>query len=328
MMKTFTMKTFIKSLSIILFLLLGLNSLFAQCEPDPDCTEMLCPTEFEPAVEDEYYEQVLTINLPEEIQGINIHHIDLLSIGNIPPGMIYECQDMDCTFWPLVPKCVQISGTPEIDSWGDYRLYLTFEVFMDLYGNPVSLGEQQDSSAVVTIESQLHANFNIDYGMTGVVCNNSETEITYIGDATDAATYHWDFGDHITVVSGDGAGPYVIEYTQGYTGMDSISLFVQEAPYTSPVFTESFMVDICTSVAEMENEVSYSVFPNPMNDVLNITSKENATAFIYDLSGKEIIKTNIYQGTSSVDVSELQRGIYFLSITNLNTISTQKIIKK
>ena len=315
-------------MSIILLLLLGSNSLFAQCEPDPNCTEMLCPTEFEPAVEDEYYEQVLTINIPEEIQGINIHHIDILSIGNIPPGMTYECQDQDCSFWPLIPKCIIISGTPEIDSWGDYKLYLTLEVFMDLYGNPVSLGEQQDSSAVVTIESQLHADFNVAYGVGGVVCNNDQTTITYIGDATEAATYNWDFGDYITVLSGDGAGPYVIEYTQGYTGMDSISLFVQEAPYTSPVFTESFMVDICTSVSDANNDMSYSVFPNPMTDVLNITSIENASAFIYDLSGKEILKINIQQGTTSVDVSELQRGIYFLSIINLNTSSTQKIIKK
>ena len=315
-------------MSIILLLLLGSNSLFAQCVPDPNCTEMLCPTEFEPAVEDEYYEQELTINIPDEIQGINIHHISMLSIGNIPPGMTFECQDQDCSFWPLIPKCIVISGTPEIDSWGDYKLYLTFEVFMDLYGNPVSLGEQQDSSAVVTIESQLHANFNIDYGMTNVVCNNDPTTITYTGDATEAATYNWDFGNHITVVSGEGAGPYVIEYTQEYIGMDSISLFVQEAPYTSPVFTESFMVDICTSVSDAENDMSYSVFPNPMSDILNITSREYATAFIYDLSGKEILKIDIQQGITSMDVSELQRGIYFLSITNLNTISTQKIIKK
>lgn len=329
------MSKFTKFLTVAIVLFFGVNIVNAQCIPDPDCVDpegdgQFCPTEFTPAIEDEYYEEVLTIIIPAQMQNITIHHIDILSIENIPPGMIYECQDNDCSLWPQTPKCIKISGTPEIDSWGEYKLHLVLEVFMDLYGNPVSLGEIEDSSAVVTIESQLHADFNIAYGIGGVVCNNDQTTITYTGDASEAAFYNWDFGNHVSVVSGEGAGPYVIEYTEGYTGMDSVSLFVQEAPYTSPAITEVFMVDYCTSVFDKENSASYSFYPNPMNDVLNIKSAnyESAKAFLYDLSGKEILRTEIHQGITSMDISFLQKGIYFLSITNSRTTSTHKIIKK
>jgi len=326
-----------KKFTIILIVFVGLLFNYtanAQCTPDPNCSDPegdgeYCPSQFPNAVEDEYYEETLTIIAPISQQGIVIHHIDLLSITNIPPGMNYQCQDDDCSFWPGIAKCVNVSGTPDIGSWGTYKLYLSIEIFMDVNGFPVSLGVVQDSSSTVTIDSQLHADFDIDYGPDNVVCNNFSTSIYYTGDATESATYNWNFGENAIIISGEGQGPYEIEYPSTYSGMDSISLEVQESPYTSPVFTQAYYVDVCIALDEKEI-INIEVRPNPVVNYLFINTGNSmiTKAVIYDLTGKEVYEALLQKNSNSLDLSQLQKGIYFLSLINDKTSITQKIIKK
>ncbi len=112
--------------------------------------------------------------------------------------------------------------------------------------------------------------------------------------------------------------------------MDSISLYVQETPYTSPLITEDFMVDYCLTTDNIDDKEAYAFYPNPMLDVLSIKSSsfENARVVIYDLSGKEVFTTMLHQEVTTIDVSFLQKGIYFLSMINSETTVTHKIIKK
>jgi len=328
------MKKLIPILTIIAFFLFNIQLASAQCTPDPDCTDPegdgeYCPTQFPNAVEDEAYDATLTIIAPISSQGVDLHHVDLLSITNIPPGMDYLCQDDDCTFWPGVAKCVSVSGTPEIGSWGTYNLHMTLEIFIDVSGFPVSIGVIEDSSSYVTIESQLHADFVIEDLVEGIFCYNHPTTISYTGDATAAATYNWNFGEHASVLSGEGQGPYLLDYNFSYLGMDSISLEVIEGPYTSPVYTEVYMVDVCISTDEKLEE-EFSIYPNPVIDNLfvNIGSSNNAKAIIYDLTGKEVYQVSLEENSNTLDLSQLQRGIYFLNIVGAQNSITQKIIKK
>ena len=327
------MKKLIPILTIIAFFLFNIQLSNAQCTPDPDCTDPegdgeYCPTQFPNAVEDEAYDATLTIIAPVSQQGVQLHHVDLLSIANIPPGMTYQCQDDDCTFWPGVSKCVSVSGTPDIGSWGTYNLHMTLEIFIDVSGFPVSIGVVEDSSSFVTIESQLHADFEISELYNGYLCSNNPSTINYTGDATAAATYNWNFGDNAVVLSGEGQGPYLIDYSN-YIGMDSISLEVIEAPYTSPIYTEVYYVDICESVNEELND-ELSIHPNPVVDKLyiNIGSSEQAKAIIYDLTGKEVYQVYLKDNSNTINMSQFQKGIYFLNITGAHTSTTQKIIKK
>ncbi len=328
------MKNIIPILTIIIFSLFSLNIAHAQCTPDPDCVDpegdgQYCPTQFPNAIEDEYYDATLTIIAPISQQGIDLHHIDLLSITNIPPGMNYQCQDDDCSFWPGVAKCVSVFGTPEIDSWGTYNLHMTIEIFADISGFPVSIGVIEDSSSYVTIEPQLHGDFEIEYPEPGLICTNYSTSVSYTGNATANATFSWDFGDHIVVISGEGMGPYIIDYLSSYIGMDSISLEVQEGLYTSPIYTEVYNVDVCTSTNENMKE-ELSIYPNPIINHLyiNTGNSKNVNAIIYDLTGKEVYQVSLEKNSNTIDLSQLQRGIYFLNIIGDQISTTQKIVKK
>ena len=328
------MKKLIPFLTIIAFILFNFQLANAQCTPDPNCTDPegdgeYCPTQFPNAVEDEAYDATLTIIAPISQQGVDLHHVDLLSITNIPPGMNYECQDNDCSFWPSVGKCVSVSGTPEIGSWGTYNLYMTLEIFIDVAGFPVSIGVVEDSSSYVTIESKLHADFDVEGLENGFLCNNYPFTVYYTGDATDAATYNWNFGENLEVQSGEGQGPYIVSYDYSYSGMDSISLEVSEGPYTSPIYQEVYFTDICG--ATNENIVDdLSIYPNPVinNLYISTSNSDDRTAIIYDLTGKEVFQIGLENKSNTLDLSQLQKGIYFLNIIGVNTSTTQKIIKK
>jgi uncharacterized repeat protein (TIGR03803 family) len=79
-----------------------------------------------------------------------------------------------------------------------------------------------------------------------------------------------------------------------------------------------------------------SVFPNPANDVLNITFRpgENKDAHfvLSNILGEEFISWNVDNitetYTKSMDVSALADGVYFLTITSGEEKSVQKIIIK
>ena len=85
-----------------------------------------------------------------------------------------------------------------------------------------------------------------------------------------------------------------------------------------------------TSVANM-NEISttdFSVYPNPASEVININSTKmlNAVITISDLTGK-VVKTSTINGlTASVNTSGLNSGIYYVTITEGNSTSTQKVV--
>ncbi|HMI07193.1 MAG TPA: T9SS type A sorting domain-containing protein [Flavobacterium sp.] len=73
---------------------------------------------------------------------------------------------------------------------------------------------------------------------------------------------------------------------------------------------------------------SVAVFPNPATNVLNIQSNHQMvqSVSITDTNGRLILKTNAVE--SAIDVSALQKGIYFASVTTDKGVSTQKFVKQ
>ena len=83
-------------------------------------------------------------------------------------------------------------------------------------------------------------------------------------------------------------------------------------------------------VNELGNGISVSVYPNPVNDVLNIDiknfNKENLNVNIIDVIGKEVLKSDY---KNKLDISFLEKGIYFVSIQqDRKTLGVKKIIKE
>ena len=70
-------------------------------------------------------------------------------------------------------------------------------------------------------------------------------------------------------------------------------------------------------------------YPNPASDWIEIesTSNKKYTLILSDLAGK-IINNYDLVGSMKVDMTDLQRGVYFLKITREDSLSEiRKIIK-
>jgi len=81
------------------------------------------------------------------------------------------------------------------------------------------------------------------------------------------------------------------------------------------------------TVAEIESNTSdFSVYPNPTNGELNISVSNHSTVRLFDLTGK-LINSSVTTNTSW-NISDLDNGIYILSIENNGVITTKKVIKQ
>lgn len=76
-------------------------------------------------------------------------------------------------------------------------------------------------------------------------------------------------------------------------------------------------------------ESSFSVYPNPANEVLNIT-----TNTIYDrleilnYLGRTVYVDKVNRKNSQIDISYLNSGLYFVRLSGKNGVATKKFIKK
>jgi hypothetical protein len=84
-----------------------------------------------------------------------------------------------------------------------------------------------------------------------------------------------------------------------------------------------------TSV-EDENEVDFSISPNPANDILNISNTEFATNYVIsNYVGEIVSEGDLNSGTNTLNISNLPSGIYFIQLSNNSgMIKAEKIIVK
>lgn len=105
----------------------------------------------------------------------------------------------------------------------------------------------------------------------------------------------------------------------------------------SPSFTEAFFISQMgdcapTGIGKIEEISELSVYPNPADDQLNLDvvmrEKSDATIRIINIVGQEVFtqKLTLHEGaqTQSINTSGLQSGVYMLTITTPDGLTTQK----
>ena len=83
-------------------------------------------------------------------------------------------------------------------------------------------------------------------------------------------------------------------------------------------------------VNDLKNEFNFSLFPNPVTNVIYLNSKlklENAQIIIHDLLGQELrIMTNLFGQQFTIDRENLIAGIYFITIIQEDKTWTGKLM--
>lgn len=96
-------------------------------------------------------------------------------------------------------------------------------------------------------------------------------------------------------------------------------------------FAEYNFSENCTlsTIGFDKNNVQLSVYPNPASDNLHITSSENTTDItVYNMLGQKVKQVKVNSNESTIDVSNLTSGTYFILANTANGSVTEKIIIK
>ncbi|MBO9199682.1 MULTISPECIES: T9SS type A sorting domain-containing protein [Niastella] len=91
-------------------------------------------------------------------------------------------------------------------------------------------------------------------------------------------------------------------------------------------FQQAFSRSVEALVA---GDISFRFYPNPVDNILIIRSEAVADIQIVDATGKQRMGLNNLQGLQTLNVSTLEKGIYFLRINNHNTglLTQEKLLK-
>lgn len=98
----------------------------------------------------------------------------------------------------------------------------------------------------------------------------------------------------------------------------------------TPSSTKAYAaVDFSSSLSDEEFVENLNVFPNPVNDILNINMTIKADTeyevFVTDIMGASV--TSINKNTNFLNVSNLTSGMYFLNVRTKDGIFTHKFTK-
>jgi len=113
-----------------------------------------------------------------------------------------------------------------------------------------------------------------------------------------------------------------------------LSVFLRNGGSTGKIEVDEIILDDnwaavnYMSASNKENNIEgLNIFPNPANDVLNITSNSAAdkNVQLFDLTGKKVLDITT---VSTVNVSTLKAGIYVAKITEAGKTATRKVVIK
>ena len=141
-------------------------------------------------------------------------------------------------------------------------------------------------------------------------------------------------GAAYSIGAGETTGDGDIHFHNHYAGSELVSynlkLYDEDDEENSFVkFTYTY--DSNSAVENIITNDFLSVYPNPANNVLYLTNKNNTAKdyTIFDISGKNIISGKISKEKSQISVSHIPAGMYFLQVnTEGQQSETHKVIIK
>lgn len=113
--------------------------------------------------------------------------------------------------------------------------------------------------------------------------------------------------------------------------IDDAAGFLSEDSNLVPAeaITPSFAINSSLSLGNFENSPELKIYPNPTtgNRVLISGLNETLEARIYDVMGREILKTSVSPSESSIDISNLKSNVYLLKLKNDKSSRVHTIVR-
>ena len=218
-----------------------------------------------------------------------------------------------------------------------------------LNGKNVSFSLVNSTTIEATIDSSLHTGRLIVYSNYGVSQSDSLTitrntvtltnnmnsiSATYSGDSL-ASNWFWYDCVSSDTVNTDSVGSYTTPVVGVYgvyieengCVIQSSCLVINEIAVVVPIDTTP-----TTSIKDVTKNDIISLYPNPTNRLVTITSKDNSiikAVNIFDIKGSLVLsETNQFNNSLSLNINHLNAGVYITEIITSNNKSIVKLIKK
>jgi Leucine-rich repeat (LRR) protein len=170
--------------------------------------------------------------------------------------------------------------------------------------------------------------------------NCSENQLTSLDVSNNIALY-WLGCDNNQLSSLDVSNNPLIgsDNFWGYLGLRNMPSLVEVCVWTLPFPPWYVEVDItgspnvefkdCSLGIEESTHSGLRIYPNPTKDLLSIESDnpDHYSIQITSLNGQQLYSTTMDGTTHQINLSSVQKGVYFFTIRSKDYITTRKIIK-
>jgi len=116
-----------------------------------------------------------------------------------------------------------------------------------------------------------------------------------------------------------------------YTGLATFALYAESFDSVEDVdfFVDNFSIGSTSlSLNDVSTVSNFTFFPNPVNNVLTIKAQASIDSItVYNMLGQTVVRSTPNTNDSTVDMSLLQSGAYFVQVSINNTLKTVRVIK-
>lgn len=253
--------------------------------------------------------------------------------------------------WSFTPNTVTyLNGTdatsvhPEV-SFDNAGLYTAALTVTNTDFTPSSVTETKTDYITVTDAPALDACFTAS-PRNNVAVNQfvNFTNLTTPNNATDGTTYSWlvspngfhSFQNFTNATSENPtmsftqAGTYSVQMVATNPNFSNSPVTITQASYICVGNGNCTAAGICDQTNSVNDLVlnNIAMYPNPTTDILNITSDDNLSIAIFDITGKQIYQSQAELMNHTIDLSKHSKGLYFVKVTKNNKVFTEKIVLK
>ncbi len=144
---------------------------------------------------------------------------------------------------------------------------------------------------------------------------------------TDISTFYYGEVGSMSGIAFETESNYIIELIGGTTlnpALTNDETYLDGHPADGTIYR---LTPATNQIADHQGQ-NITIYPNPVQDILNIETKQiNTKVTIFDYTGK-LIQSQMISETGAIDVSKISTGIYFLQIENEGITQTQKFVKQ
>jgi len=164
---------------------------------------------------------------------------------------------------------------------------------------------------------------------TMLVNMSNPNPVNFTNTSSNGSSYLWNFGD------GNTSADFEPSHIFNEIGTFTVTLTVINADGCSDSeFIEIVVEDVSTSISELEAQNQIKVFPNPVQQQVNVafdfSEIQNVEVNLIDVLGRRVnnLGVNNYQNEQiQVDLSNYTNGIYYLVFDIEGTKVVKKIVK-